>query len=746
MSVLGEKDSAIVKQLDAGLKCSWNWSWLKLEGKAMVLGTLAEHSIPFSMAPVIVELAQTLSLDKPALQGMKLSRTTASYKMIHGLGRTYSERTFSNMKIFPFSLNLDESTSNNNKKILSMLVCYYHADLRKVIVEHLGSLEIVKLNAASLEKVLCEFFEKNNIPWNNLVSMLMDSCAVMKGSKTGLEIRMHQYCPNLLDVDGDSCHHIHNAAKKFSEPFDSYLEKLFSDLQVDHQWSPDQVMYLKEIAMILNLPASSPQRGFVRHRWLSAYDASMATHAMMPAYRVLYYGFLSTADKELYREPLELMYTTYHVNQAGRACIKVVQEELNRKGMTPQGRERKKRVCQKLWHEEMTTVLRLSIYMGLLAILKEYVMVFQGSQTLVHKLHDRQLELFLAFMACFVKAEYITQLSPRALREMVLEDHMLLPSKEVYVGQEAETFRSQNPNHALLVPFLAEVREAYITTAVYLQKKLPLASPTLTALSALDPLLRGHSQATIQLKRLSGMLRHLLPADQDIQRELVRFNVDLTIPSFKEGESMVEWWGHVFDKPDKYPSLSAMVKCCLSIFHGPRVESSFSLMNEIIDQRSGNMNVPKCNAIQTVKYTLQSRGKTAVQLFRMEDVKFGEVDRTLCKNIKSAAATYKRQQKMNPKEKQQQQSKYGSQASGSAQQAKKQTAEEEKRARLKHVAKQRKRAMETLVVQAKKKKLDLVLRVLRTVSLSLRRECFSCNYSITSLSSPFHSVFCTKQD
>ncbi|KAF3837635.1 hypothetical protein F7725_009403 [Dissostichus mawsoni] len=498
-------------------------------------------------------------------------------------------------------------------KILSMLVCYYHADLRKVIVEHLGSLEIVKVNAASLEKVLCEFFEK----------------------KTSRGITC-EYADGLV----------------------------------------------------------------------------MATYAMMPAYRVLYYGFLSTADKELYREPLELMYTKYHVNQGEEPVSRWFRRNSTGKeeyvlcftGMTPQGRERKKRVCQKLWHEETTTVLRLSIYMGLLAILKEYVMVFQGSQTLVHKLHDRQLELFLAFMACFVKAEHITQLSPSALREMVLEDHMLLPSKEVYVGQEADTFRSQNPNHALLVPFLADVRKAYITTAVYLQKKLPLASPTLTALSALDPLLRGHSQATIQLKRLSGMLRHLLPADQDIQRELVRFNVDLTIPSFKEGESIVEWWGHVFDKPDKYPSLSAMVKCCLSIFHGPRVESSFSLMNEVIDQRSGNMNVPTFNAIQTVKYTLQSRGKTAVQLFRREDVKFGEVDRTLCKNINSAAATYKRQQKMNQKEKQQQQSKYGSQASGSAQQAKKQTAEEEKRARLRHVAKQRKRAMETLVVQAKKKK------------------------------------------
>ena len=36
MSVLGEKDAVVVKQLDAGIKCSW--SWLKLEGKVTVKG------------------------------------------------------------------------------------------------------------------------------------------------------------------------------------------------------------------------------------------------------------------------------------------------------------------------------------------------------------------------------------------------------------------------------------------------------------------------------------------------------------------------------------------------------------------------------------------------------------------------------------------------------------------------------------------------------------------------------------
>ncbi|CAL8350289.1 unnamed protein product [Boreogadus saida] len=125
------------------------------------------------------------------------------------------------------------------------------------------------------------------------------------------------------------------------------------------------------------------------------------------------------------------------------------------------------------------------------------------------------------------------------------------------------------------------------------------------------------------------MLDHFLPAVKDIHKEILLYNIDLNVPTFKEGDNMVEWWGHVFENGSKYPALGAMVKCALSIFHGPRVESPFSLMNEILDPRSGNMKISTFGAIQTVKYTLQSREKTAVELFKREDVRYGELDRTL---------------------------------------------------------------------------------------------------------------------
>ena len=43
--------------------------------------------------------------------------------------------------------------------------------------------------------------------------MLMDSCSVMRGSKNGFEVKLHEnMASHLIDIDGDVCHHIHNVS------------------------------------------------------------------------------------------------------------------------------------------------------------------------------------------------------------------------------------------------------------------------------------------------------------------------------------------------------------------------------------------------------------------------------------------------------------------------------------------------------------------------------------------------------
>ena len=43
------------------------------------------------------------------------------------------------------------------------------------------------------------------------------------------------------------------------------------------------------------------------------------------------------------------------------------------------------------------------------------------------------------------------------------------------------------------------------------------------------------------------------------------------------------WW---FKLKDKYPLLSKMSLALLTIFHGPRLESSFSVMGDVMDKKT----------------------------------------------------------------------------------------------------------------------------------------------------------------
>ena len=69
-------------------------------------------------------------------------------------------------------------------------------------VKHMESVELIKINAESIYNVIVDFIETNDIPWSNLTSVLMDSCSVMRGKKSGMETRLrNEKAPHLLDIE-----------------------------------------------------------------------------------------------------------------------------------------------------------------------------------------------------------------------------------------------------------------------------------------------------------------------------------------------------------------------------------------------------------------------------------------------------------------------------------------------------------------------------------------------------------------
>ena len=59
------------------------------------------------------------------------------------MAQTICSKIVASMQSGYFSLNIDESTSNNLNRVLAVLVSYYSPAQKEVVVEHLTSVSIV---------------------------------------------------------------------------------------------------------------------------------------------------------------------------------------------------------------------------------------------------------------------------------------------------------------------------------------------------------------------------------------------------------------------------------------------------------------------------------------------------------------------------------------------------------------------------------------------------------------------------
>ena len=142
--------------------------------EAYILSFVAEDLLPQSIVPTkLIEFSQFLSRDPKALSQLRMNRTAASYKLKHGLSVHIRKKVVDCMKKYPFSINIDECTSNNSQKVFSILVSYFDIEIGESVVQHYESISLIEVNAKSLLERICNCFTRDDIPFQNLVSDLL---------------------------------------------------------------------------------------------------------------------------------------------------------------------------------------------------------------------------------------------------------------------------------------------------------------------------------------------------------------------------------------------------------------------------------------------------------------------------------------------------------------------------------------------------------------------------------------------
>lgn len=166
--------------------------------------------------------------------------------------------------------------------------------------------------------------------------------------------------PQLLDIDGDSIHHIHNAAKAFCKPFGNTVEGLLNDIYIDFKWSSDMKARMGDICVILGLKPTVPER-YVPHRWLSILDVSLDTLRLFDVYILFYYSFLSVKYIPIYLEVMQEVIDRCAVSAEGKKTIVEMQRSL-RKKYSSFSKDRKQRILHKMFFTRARTELLLNLY------------------------------------------------------------------------------------------------------------------------------------------------------------------------------------------------------------------------------------------------------------------------------------------------------------------------------------------------------------------------------------------------
>ena len=187
------------------------------------------------------------------------------------------------------------------------LVSFFCEEKKEVAVRHLVSLNMPSVTTDDIYNALVSLFDEKKIPWEHCLASLMHSCNVKRGGKKNLEKKLRKtVCPNLLEINGDSCHHIHNSCKVFTEMFGKHLETLFQSIYNDFKWSDNHRNISKDIWFQLGLTYRRPEM-YSLTRWLKIYNIAIQMDYIFDVLAKFSHAFLSKSDQTLYKNWIENM-------------------------------------------------------------------------------------------------------------------------------------------------------------------------------------------------------------------------------------------------------------------------------------------------------------------------------------------------------------------------------------------------------------------------------------------------------
>ena len=250
---------------------------------------------------------------------------------------------------------------------------------------------------------------------------------------------------------------------------------------------------------------------------------------------------------------------------------------------------------------------------------QKYEKLFQKSETTIHLLYDKQIELFQTALMYFCPLEKIQELkdADSLLSFEYDKPKNILPLKEFSVGRETKKILSSFPDNDQSV-FLYGVKNFLIKICRELVKNLPLKNRFLANLRFLKPENRNIAGE----KMILGCAKFMPPVCKFTSRELDALSMEWKhlvlqdipeIPKIDNHIPVEEYWKSIFELVDegepKFPLIEKVVRFARSIAEANAdVERLFSQIFHIISKDRTRLETQTLRGLLITKSYIQTIG------------------------------------------------------------------------------------------------------------------------------------------
>lgn len=476
---------------------------------------LAEHNISINSIDHLTSLLKDIFPDSQIANKLSLKRTKAT-RVLNDIGKVSRNQLHDAMKENKFSVIIDETTDISTCKSCAIVIKMFKQVTGKIETKFLDLLPVYDTTNDITDKatgstgehlfqIIMNYFEEHSIPIENLIGFAADGASNIMGAHNSLSSRLREAAPGVT-ILRCICHSIHLCASQAAKTLPRVCEDLIRNIYTHFSHSAKRKNEFKEFQSFCDVKPHKLLH-VAQTRWLSL---QMAVNRVVEQWQPLTLYFsqkhledrlsASSAIYEALQDPSVLMYFTF-----------------------------------------LTFILPKFTKMNLM---------FQKTESTVHKLHNSCKTLYRNTLRCYYKQEVITS-TPDITRIDPCEEKHFAPLEHIYLGAEVHRL-CQSPEYRENTKLICDVRRRcrtfLVTACMEMKKRFPLDSKMLemcTLLTVANCVDKNVLKETPSLSDLAQELPRIYQGDlqqlDDEWRNLPNLNIPENVKTQNNPEVFFEW-------------------------------------------------------------------------------------------------------------------------------------------------------------------------------------------------------------